>query len=306
MELLIVNFHYFREQVYSSGIYPISAKQFTSQLSEIGKNFEFISQFDLADCFANQKYPKGNYCLITFDDGLKEQIQAFNLLQELKIPAVYYIPVQPLVEKKVLDVHKLQLIRTKLSDEELLNQLKNRKNYCYTEDEATNAAMQYKYDNNIAREVKYQLNFKLSLQEKEVLLQKLFKQQFGDENAFAESFYMNQKELQLLASHKQIGAHGYAHVPLTTVSNANTDIKKSIDYLYNSTNQPIRSFSYPYGSKAAVNENVALLVKAHKVDFALTMWRGTNSITNQSNPYLLLRMDTNDAPGGKLYKYESN
>lgn len=300
MKLLIVNFHYYREERYSSGIYPVNQAGLTSQLSEIAKQYDFISQQDLADCFNKQQFPKGNFCLITFDDGLKEQMQAFDLLQSKGIPAVFYVPAKPLVENKVLDVHKAHLIRTKLSDAELLKQLQQENNYSYSLDDEQKAQTQYKYDDVIAREVKFQLNFKLLPKQKEDFLDAIFQRIFGEEKDFSSSFYMDKKDLNQLAEKNQLGAHGYNHVPLAVTANPELDIKKSIDFLYQTTNKPVLSFSYPYGSTEAVNTHIASLVKAHQIKFALTMWRGLNDLNTETNPHLLLRIDTNDAPGGKL------
>ncbi len=299
MNLLVVNFHYFSNKIFSSGIYPVSPERFIQQLYEIGKSYTFLSQIELADCFAQQQFPKGNFCLITFDDGLKEQMHAFEHLQTLNIPAVYYIPVKPFVEQTVLDVHKLQLIRTELNDDEILEKLQISKSYCYTTEDALKAATQYKYDNEQARELKFQLNFKLNPYQKQEIVTELFTEIFGSEKAFASDFYMNQNDLNALAEQKQIGAHGYAHVPLSQLQDAQADMKKSIDYLQHTTSQCIRSFSYPFGSKEAVNENVASIAGKLKLDFALTMWRGVNTLTSKTNPFLLNRIDTNDAPGGK-------
>ncbi len=300
MKLLVVNFHYYNETKFESGIYPVNQEQFTNQLNELALGYDFISQFDLADCFSKNQYPEGNYCLITFDDGLKEQMQAFDLLLSLKIPAAFYIPVQPLIEHNVLDVHKLQLIRTKMNDAEILTLLHQIPGYNYTIEETQKAATQYKYDDETAREIKFQLNFKLSTRQKKAFLSDTFNKVLGNENEYAKQFYMNQNDLQKLALQQQIGAHGYAHVPLALTNDAKGDMKKSIEFLFEKTQQPIRSISYPYGSKEAVNEQVAQQVKSLGLDFGLTMWRGLNTLNSTTNPFLLHRVDTNDAPGGKL------
>lgn len=47
MELLIVNFHYFREEMYSSGIYPVSRQRLLYQVEELSKTYAFLSQDEL-------------------------------------------------------------------------------------------------------------------------------------------------------------------------------------------------------------------------------------------------------------------
>lgn len=296
MNLLVVNYHYYGEKVFKSGIYPISHTKFIEQIEIIGKDFDFISPHSLSYCFYKGEFPTGNFCLITFDDGLKQQIHANEILSKLNIAAAFYVSVKPLVEQKVLDVHKIQFIRTEMSDFDLSIELRNTYDYQYTLNDLMAASKQYKYDSDVAREVKFQLNFKLTANERDQFITKTFARLFGNEKSFASKLYMDEKDLKYLALNNQIGSHGYAHVPLANYSNAEFDIRKSLHYLSKITNSPIQSFSYPYGSTEAVNSNVAQIVKDCGFAFALTMWRGVNSIDDSSNPFLLKRIDTNDVP----------
>jgi peptidoglycan/xylan/chitin deacetylase (PgdA/CDA1 family) len=79
MQLLAVNYHYFREEKYENGIYPLTKREFLNQIDELSKYYEFISQNDLIDKIKNKKYSNKKYCLLTFDDGLKEQMNALYL-----------------------------------------------------------------------------------------------------------------------------------------------------------------------------------------------------------------------------------
>ena len=105
--------------------------------------------------------------------------------------------------------------------------------------------------------------------------------------------------LKLIANKGMLGNHGYAHVPLATLSidDAKDDVLKSTDFFEKLTQNKLISFSYPYGGKSAVNETIASIVEMSNYDFGLTMHRGLNDSLEQ--PFLLKRIDTNDAPGGK-------
>jgi peptidoglycan/xylan/chitin deacetylase (PgdA/CDA1 family) len=110
---------------------------------------------------------------------------------------------------------------------------------------------------------------------------------------------MNEHDIMQISKSNMLGSHGHAHIPLAQITNPKDDMLKSINYLEQLTNKPIVSFSYPYGSKAAINENVATILENTSIRFALTMWRGINDFNESLNPMLLKRVDTNDAPGGK-------
>lgn len=299
MKLLIVNFHYYGDEKFNAGIYPITPNFFQRQLKAIAKEYTFIRQIELAKYIQESKFPEGNYCLLTFDDGLKQQMQVYQWLVENNIPAVFYVPTRPILESVVLDVHKLHHVRAQMDDKALIKILKNDATYQYTSTDAQQAEGQYKYDDNLAREIKYQLNFKLSDEAKSAFINTTFSKLYPDEEKFSKNFYMNEHDIKQISKSNMLGSHGHGHIPLAQRPNPKDDMLKSINYLEQLTNTPIVSFSYPYGSKAAVNENVAVKLENTSIRFALTMWRGINDFNESINPMLLKRVDTNDAPGGK-------
>ncbi len=302
MKLLIVNFHYFREEVYESGIYPVSALALKRQLDQLGKHYTFIGQTDLLRWLEAGKVENGNYCLITFDDGLKEQMHAFRLLRQMDVPAIFYVPGQPFLEKEVLFVHKLHYVRANRSDREIYDVLATR--YSLTDDlfDMDKLRNQYRYDNDMARKVKYFMNFQMSEVDRNLLIETLF-QELTDQDQFRRVLYMTHEDLKELAEANALGAHGNTHRPLATLpgDEAKKDIHDSIQCLEEITGTRVRSFAYPYGGRSAVSEDLITCFEGTDVAFALTMWRGFNTSEqfNSRGRYLLHRVDTNDAPGGK-------
>lgn len=300
-ELLVVNFHYFRSQTYASGIYPVTPDQFRFQINTLGKQYKFIGQIRLCDWINKQQYPEGKYCIITFDDGLKEQMEAYKWLSKKAIPAIFFIPTKPIIEKCVLNVHKLHYIRTLWSDEKILNEIKHQFGQNALDIDMAAAQTQYRYDNELAQQVKYIMNFSLKEKQKTSFIQSCFIELVKDENAFSQQLYMSDNDIKELASLDMLGSHSHAHIPLAQADDITTteDINRSIEYLENIGSKKIVSFSYPYGSNTAVNEHTSAYLSKTGVRFAFTMRRGINNNTNMKHPFLLNRMDTNDAPGGK-------
>lgn len=296
---MAVNYHYFGNEDYPRAIYPITPSGFRNQLQELGKQYAFISQADMLEIF-NKQNDEQPRCQITFDDGLKQQMKAFRLLQKLDIPAVFYVPTLPIFENKALFVHKLHWIRTIHDDPELLGLLKKQGITRLSKEEKVLAAQQYKYDRVLVRELKYALNFKLSEDERDDVVHKLFIQAVSNEKAWCEEFYMDEEDLAVLAKARALGSHGHAHIPLAKCANFRDDIHRSYEYLKPFFHHAEAiSFSYPYGSVAAVDETVAEAVRDAGYTYAYTMWRGINSTLAGVHPFLLKRIDTNDALGGK-------
>lgn len=305
MKLLAVNFHYIREEIYENGIYPRSLKQLSDQLDELSKYYEFISQNDLIDNIKNKKYSNKKYCLLTFDDGLKEQMNALELLNKKGIPGVFYVTTNSIRNNKVVNVHKLHHIRSCMSDTDVFKFLDSKIDsniIQYPE----NINELYRYDALETKKLKYLLNFILDSDTKDRLIDELFKE-IANESDFSKELYMNVEDIKKLDSQGYLGTHSDLHLPLATLSEEEIakDIKDSLNFLHDSCGvDKIRSISYPYGGPKAVSQKVADISENFGFDFGLTMFRGLNEIKDFDSPLLLKRVDTNDAPGGKLNSKE--
>ncbi len=301
MTLLAVNFHYFRDTTYPGGIYPINPQALAHQIEVLQQNFSFVSQEQIATWLRNRYFPEGNYCVLTFDDGLQEQMAAFDFLSAKGIPAIFYVPTDPIRLQKVLPVHQLHFVRTKLSDTNIFEFLRKNTGIETYRFDAQLIDNQYRYDDTLSRQVKYYLNFVLPENDKQKLVQQLFEQLVANEAAFARELYLRAADLRRLAAAGALGAHGSAHVPLATLplAEARADIMASVQYLESIGGRKIISFSYPFGGETAVSAALGPLLEQAGIQFAFTMQRGMNTADQLQNPLFLQRVDTNDAPGGK-------
>lgn len=305
MKLLAVNFHYIREKIYENGIYPRNLKQLSDQLDVLSKYYEFISQNDLINIVKNKNFINKKYCLLTFDDGLKEQMNALELLNQKGIPGVFYVTTNSIRNNKVVNVHKLHHIRSIMSDVDVFKFIDSKIDsniIQYPE----NINELYRYDPLETKKLKYLLNFILDSDTKDILIDELFKQ-IAYEGEFSKELYMSVDDIKKLDKQGYLGTHSDLHLPLATLSDKeiSKDIKDSLDFLHNSCEvNKIRSISYPYGGPKAVSQKVADISEQFGFDFGLTMFRGLNEIKDFDSPLLLKRVDTNDAPGGKLNSTE--
>lgn len=303
-KLLVVNYHYYRPENYRSGIYPVSPKRFVSQIDSIGRRYQFVGQRKLLSWVRTRTYPDGKYCLLTFDDGLKEQLSAYKLLKEKSIKPILFVPSKPLMEHTVLSVHKLHYIRSKWDDKKLMEVIQ-----CYCGNRMMDVDMrsaieQYRYDNELAQRTKYVLNFILTEAEREAVIGQCFRELVDNEDEFVESLYISEEDLKILAMEGVLGSHGHGHIPFRQVDAvlARNDIVRSIQYLEKICGKPIVSFSYPFGSHIAVDENICTYFEGTNVQVGFTMWRGLNDRDNMNQPLLLNRFAPNDIfeQGNKL------
>lgn len=301
MQLLAVNYHYFRDEKPESGIYPISLREFENQVDELSKYYTFISQNELVEKIKKKHFDSKNYCLLTFDDGLKEQMNALKVLNRKGIPGVFYISSSPIKNGNTLNVHKLHYVRSVVSDIEIFDFIDENidtRKVKFPE----NIKDLYRYDDLETKKLKYLLNFILEPRVRDKIIDDLFSSLILDESRFSIDFYMDLKDIKKIDSMGYLGTHCHAHLPLATLEPDGifSDINSSLDFFKSDCGiSKIKSISYPYGGPKAVSNTVSKISEDLNFTYGLTMFRGINGIDDFENPLMLKRVDTNDAPGGK-------
>ena len=297
--LLVVNYHYIRDDIPKSGIHPITPSFFRKQLELINKNgYEFVSLEDINNTIKTKEnnLPKKS-CLITFDDGLKESYEnGLPILESMGIPAVFFIISDTMVYDNLINVHKLHYLRTQVDTKEIYKIVS-------TDCDSLNDDVilnQYPFDDLISGKVKYLLNFV-----KPKLIKDIFPKFINkSETDIAKEFYMNDKQIKDLYKKGYLGTHSKSHKPLAKLSDKDMylDILESVLCIEElcGVNSRIDSISYPYGEASAVNEKVKNACEQVDLVSGFTMFRGLNKIEDIiNNPLMIKRLDTNEVFGGK-------
>jgi peptidoglycan/xylan/chitin deacetylase (PgdA/CDA1 family) len=290
MRLLAVNHHYYRDIRPPSGIYPITPAEFHQQsvtVSEAGWTL------------ANERdtlFSESNVCLITFDDGLKEQVAAARWLHENGYWGIFFVPTLPIEARVVLDVHKLHMVRALRNDAQLAQDVTRGFGPSWTERVDLDRAKQtYKYDEDQAARLKFFLNFILSPDERNAWVSKIFADLVGSEAAASEALYMDVDDIRWLAERDMLGSHTHSHLPLATLTNEQIDfeIGHSVDVLRGIARRGLHYISYPYGSPDAVDERVVSAARKFNLSIGFTMFRGVNNDANACT-LSFKRVNTND------------
>ena len=308
--LICVNYHYIRESFEAKhpSIFGIQPVAFERQLEAISKIGKFISAEDLATAIINGKGLEANRVLITFDDGLKEQMNlAVPILNRMGIPAIFFANSASFTEKRVESVHKIHLVRSIISPKDLLHMADNHL------PEMTPAELSeirakgiehYKYDTEDTAELKYLLNFILEKTQLQEFIDHAFQMAFNEVEV-NEELYMSIDDITKLAHQGQLGSHGHTHVPmgLQDLSTKRKEIVGSAEIFKDLTGRQPIGFSYPYGSLNSAEGCKDLLVEGD-YKFALTMERAINP--NLIQPFGLSRFDNNDMPLGKSFPFQNH
>ncbi|NEV93934.1 polysaccharide deacetylase family protein [Psychroflexus sp. YR1-1] len=275
--------------------------QFKNQISLLSAYGQFVSQKDLLDNTEEIIRSDKKFLLLTFDDGLKEQYEiAKPILDQLGIPAIYFINSINHIEKKVSMVHKIQLVRSVMSPARLINEIQNY-NIRFSKAEVQKAIKHYNYDSENAALTKYLLNFKLETSLRDQIIDKLFDEVFTEEDV-ADNLYMDINHLKTLGDEFSLGNHTHSHLALglQTKETITEEINQTKEFLENTTHQEIVSISYPYGSREVCTQPVEEIARQtnHKLGFTMT-----RDYSKHEDSFLMLnRFDCNDVPGGKNEK----
>jgi len=307
--LLAVNFHYIRENFEAAfpAIFGKTPSQFRSQLEQLTKLGTFVSANDIAIQIEKNEAFQKKSIVITFDDGLQEQCDlAKPILDDMGIPAIYFVNTKILTEQKLLNVHRIHLVRSLLSPEIILENLLKSSSFLELGEDEKNkfqelGSKHYVYDSAQNAYLKYLLNFVFTPEEVDREFAFLLRKVCNVDEAIEHSkLYMSKEAIVSLAKSDSIGSHAHDHLPLGVLPKGESvfQIRKSREIL-NELQIPTKAFSYPYGSKEAVGITPYLL-KEEGFTFAFTMERGVNE--GIYKPLELKRYDNNDVPGGKTYR----
>ena len=302
--LTVSNYHYIRDSFDAKypSIFGITPDYFRKQMVLLKNQGDFIEPNTLVANLKEVLESKDNHFLITFDDGLKEQFEiALPILDELNIPALFFINSINHMEQKVSLAHKIHLVRSVISSELLFENLVKDTNRKLSQREIQQAHQFYRFDNNQSAELKYFLNVLLDSTAQEKFIRRIFTKNF-DEKEVLEKLYMGTDEIQQLIKKGFIGSHTHTHLPLGIYEEETIvhELETTKKYLENLGGQTIDCVAYPYGTKEAATEEVGRLAKQVGYKIGFTTKPGSNN--GADNPLLLNRFDCNDLIGGKNYR----
>jgi peptidoglycan/xylan/chitin deacetylase (PgdA/CDA1 family) len=300
--LTVGNYHYIREDFSAPfpSIFGLTPEQFKNQLEKLSSFMDFVNPNDFLIDPEKFILSNKNYGLITFDDGLKEQMDlAFPILTELGIPALFFVNTVNFQEKRVSTIHKNHLVRSMISSNELWESIVDEfGSDCVSESEKRFAAEHYNFDDELTACLKYFMSYKLSLDDFNGFIETAFLKYFK-ENDILNQLYMTKNQLEYLANIGLLGSHTHSHSPLGRLPEKSIiyELENSKNYLETLTSSAIDFVSYPYGDTDSTQDPVSQIAKKSGFKIGFTTKRAIN--TDESNLLLLSRFDCNDLPLGK-------
>ena len=313
-------YHYVRELPYTR--YPkikgLLASQFKQQVEYIERYYQFVTVDDCINAIYFDGDLPSNSILLTFDDGYIDHFKTvFPILESKGIQGCFFPPAMPVLEYKVLDVHKIHFIlASALKIHDLLQDVyecldKYRSEYSLESNDYyfSKLAKAGQMDTKEVVFVKMMLQEELEETLRNMIVGELFRKYVSnDEEAFSRELYASVDQLQCMARNGMyIGGHGYNHYHMNTLPAEM--LEKEIDMTLLFLKERVRVSTdnwvmcYPYG---AYDDSLIEILKKKKFKLALTDTSTKVDIAglNKDNAYTLERIDTNDLP--KIANAETN
>ena len=312
---LAVDYHYIgeKDRYPYPGIHSITPGELESQLNELSRYFTFVGIEDIKNAVMRKVSLPARSIVVTFDDGLKEHFEnALPVLDRMKVPFIFFVNSKPYSDKKALTVHKIHFLRSVVAVNELLRFIEDalavlfKTSFSLKEIKSSMPPHIYPYDDDDSKLVKYIFNFFLPRERSDAMADYIF-QSYCGETEFCKKFYMNEDELKLIHSrYKAIGLHGHSHLSIAELPEKEADrevwlCKKTIEDI---VSDEIICLSYPFGYLNSVSLREEKIAQAAGLVFCFTMEMCFNRDVSIA-PYLLGRINNNEAPGNKqaAFKY---
>lgn len=269
-QLTILNYHYVRplRRTRFPEIKGCNLEEFLSQIMHLKTYHTVITVDELIDYLRTNEGLPGNAALLTFDDGFADHFDyVLPVLHSMELSGCFYPPAAPVLEHRLLDVHKVHFLLAGGPDPgticAALDDMITERNL----GDVTEFAKTYKHpsprDSAEVIYVKRMLQKGLSAEARSTISSELFaKYVSADEHAFAEELYCSLDQLRLMASlGMHIGSHGYEHRWLSTldVTDQQLEIDKSKEFLKDVYGQERDNLTicYPYGDHNDATRNIA-------------------------------------------------
>jgi carbamoyltransferase len=301
----IINYHDIRRQ--QPGPYPLGAlvrpEQLMGQIERLRDKFEFARARDLVD---PESQLSESSIVLTFDDGLIGVFaHAFRVMQGLAIPGTVYVCALPYVEKRLLNVQKIQLLLRHLGLERFraifYEELDRRYPRGVDRDSLDYAGgyQFYRYDTAEVRKFKLDLNYRVSTRQLGPVLDTMFRSCFGQdaEAEAAKAIYLGIDDLKrLVDAGWEIGVHGYDHavLPRLTLEEQRWNLSEGFRFVSPITGENAGTVAYPFGF---ANNATRRVLKEVGALAGFTMGRRIANPQDLQNRWDIPRFDVNDCFG---------
>lgn len=309
----VVMYHYVRTPFTEfPNIYALHPDDFKRQLDYFSSEYGFVSREDTVQMFHSGHVPDG--ILLTFDDGLIDHYDTvFPILKERGLWGIFYVSAMPLIEKTLLNVHRIHALLSRFSHDEIWKRLTS-----LIREEILPKEQRHFYNtvylrqpsHHVSVSIKKVLNYLLTYPQQCRILDILMTDFFRLETPSHAAFYLSPQQLTTMANEGMwIGSHSMTHRVSRTMTpnDFHTDVQQSfaiIDQYLDTSYE--RTFCYPYGGHTTFTPDHEAVLKDIECMCAFMVDpRDVQSHDVIHRPHALPRYDCNQFAFGTARRFVS-
>ena len=311
MGILAVTYHYVRPDSPSAPrLRYLQLDNFKRQLDWLCDNRRAISCDEFVS-IAKGEIEITDGFLLTFDDGLLDHYKfVFPELLKRGLWGAFYIPVEPYISHRPLDVHLVHCLLGVFGGEKVLKVLEKIVQNSNVSLDGIRGSHRYTSadDEAAVLEVKRQLNYGIAVERRSEIIDGIC----GALNYALDprDWYLSSSEMNQMASAGMIiGSHSMSHRPMAQLSDEiqEFEISKSFEWIeMHLENSMARSFCYPYGGfDTFTSATESILNKNGSLWAFNTEEREILQKDFAERRQALPRIDCCNLPHGKSQKYTS-
>lgn len=290
MAHLIINHHFFFDGGYAGAFKGPNRVQFRRQLELLCR------QVRPARSFLGRETTEHTFS-ISIDDGSKSILGIADIIDEFGVYAFICICGSPVLSRRVLEVHKINLIRETTGDEHALERLLR---FFPSHDfdalpisNGMRADQLYRYDGLVTRRFKIALNYQLTTAERSAFVSDAFGNLFTDEARMADEPYLSIDQLSSLSDRFHFAYHGFDHALWSGLTVAELTEEIAIPPQLRSLFKRELLLSIPFGMENSFDAG-ALKACGPGFQGAFTMLRSTSHNVDDDGYQWLHRFDQSD------------
>lgn len=293
---IVVNYHYVENPRKDfSGVYPCPVAEFERQIKFLSEHYRITTVEEVLK--AAKAGSNDRLCAITFDDGLKGQYQnALPILRKYGAVATFF-PNTLALEGRLPATHKVHILLSKFSSEELINAFNNFLAEFYPDlKEKYLIPADRRLTNKRLHEKPAIANFKETLiflpaEIRNHFLEHCFAKFGLDEKALNRQIFMLPKEVkELIGAGMQVGSHAHSHYAFDAIDE--TLMRKEVTLAQESLALLLGYrpdiFSFPHGR---YNATAVRVLKDEGFKCAVTVEK--RAVASHDDDFSAPRYDTN-------------
>jgi len=306
-----IMYHYVREH---NEAFPhfkyLHVEDFEKQLDYFSDNFGFMSKSDFEHAIRTGETKHG--VVLTFDDAFSDHYDyVYSVLRKRGMWGIFYVPTKPYSSGKILDVHRIHLLLGKVGGTKLLEMLDGLVN----DDMLSHSSVQdfhnftYSTQKGNAHKdtvmVKKILNYFVSYEFREGLLDILMDRVFDEQDALLRNFYLSKTQMTEMAKNGMIiGSHTVSHPVMSKLELERQAAEISESFAFLEQFIPVetfKTFCYPHGGFHTFSRETEALLTENGVRYSFNVEpRDVAAEDLLNRPQALPRYDCNLFPHGKV------